>query len=68
MNMYMEMRDLLECRWPNRVPKADPFVQEEEPPKERKLFTKQREEKVEPQKDEHDELDIPAFIRNRMKK
>lgn len=40
---------------------------EESQPGERKLFTKQREEKVE-EEEEQDELSIPAFIRNRMKR
>ncbi len=37
-------------------------------PNDRDIFTKPREAKQEPVSEEPDELDIPAFIRNRMKK
>lgn len=47
-----------------------PFTVEERPLKERRLFTKPPEEKVRAEKEEElaSEIDIPTFLRNRMKK
>lgn len=44
------------------------FFSSDEQRQEKKLFVKQEEEEKKPEPEEQDELDVPAFIRNRMKK